>query len=638
MWLAPRVIVVGDDKQCAPASIQNYTLESVIERLDYFLPDVPVTTRMTLTPRSSLFSMLRTRFGDAVRLREHYRSMPEIIQWSSTQFYGEQPLVPVRQFGADRLAPLRSTFVEDASTTGSSTRLSNAAEANALVDQLALCLTEPDYEDKTFGVVVLQGAAQADLIRPLIFERVPSEQIDERRIRVGTPPDFQGDERDVMFLSMVIAPGSSSKALTTDMFKRRFNVAATRARDQLWLFHSVTADGLAATDLRRSLLSYVEAAPTVPVPAMPDAVSPTSPHPDFGSVFEQQVFLELRERGYHVNPRVDVNEMTIDLVVTGAAVRVAIECDDDSHVDSYELLDRMEREFELRRGGWLFHRVRASDFALDRERVLDTITELLDSVGILPDEVAVVVEGSETSTWTPIALVRDPDDAEPDEEAVELVTVEAPAPSRTVEVDLAPLPEAIETADEPDETSDVDDAVDDFDDTDVSDPTSVRTMAREDLIAAIRYSQKRNKFSVAQTVEDCEVTPEAVQKALAEIKSRDDALRASKRRPPAPTPDAVPRRQRSPGVATESVVVTGSRSLQAELDALPVASWAGAREIAIAAARPNAPLTLERCQRVTGLSRTKADQLLSDLVVLKKLVTRKREGVEEWVRPQGLTL
>lgn len=643
MWLAPRVIVVGDDKQCAPASIQNYTLESVIERLDHFLPDVPITTRMTLTPRSSLFSTLRTRFTNIVRLREHYRSMPEIIQWSSTQFYAPQPLVPVRQFGADRLAPLRSTFVEDATTSGSSTKLTNAAEANALVDQLALCLAEPDYEDKTFGVVVLQGAAHADLIRSLIFERVPSEQIDERRIRVGTPPDFQGDERDVMFMSMVIAPGSSSKALTTDMFKRRFNVAATRARDQLWLFHSVTADSLSATDLRRSLLSYVEAAPTVPVPAMPDPVSPTTPHPDFGSLFEQQVFLALRERGYHVNPRVDVNEMTIDLVVTGAAVRVAIECDDDSAVDADELLDRMEREFELRRCGWLFHRVRASDFALDRERALDTITELLDSVGILQGEVEVAVEGSGTSTWTPIALVRDPEGAEADDEAVELVTVEAPAPSRTVEVDLAPLPEVIETVDEPvgeDEPIDLDDAEAEFEDIDVvePEPTPVRTMPREDLIAAIRYSQKRNKFSVAQTVEDCEVTPEAVQEALAEIKSRDDALRASKRRPPAPTPDVMPRKRRTSGVSSEPVVVSGSRSLQAELDALPVASWAGAREIAIAAARPNAPLTLERCQRVTGLSRTKADQLLSDLVVLKKLVTRKREGVEEWVRPQGLTL
>ena len=100
----------------------------------------------------------------------------------------------------------------------------------------------------------------------------------------------------------------------------------------------------------------------------------------------------------------------------------------------------------------------------------------------------------------------------------------------------------------------------------------------------------------------------------------------------------MPRKRRTSGVVSEPTVVSGSRSLQAELDALQAASWAGAREIAIVAARPTAPLTLERCQRVTGLSGTKADQLLADLVVTRKLVRRKRDGVEEWVRPQGLTL
>ncbi|OZC84416.1 hypothetical protein CH282_14840 [Rhodococcus sp. 06-418-1B] len=332
--------------------------------------------------------------------------------------------------------------------------------------------------------------------------------------------------------------------------------------------------------------------------------------------------------------------MTIDLVVTGAAVRVAIECDDDTEVDAYELMDRMEREFELRRSGWVFHRVRASDFALDRERVLDTITEILDSVGVLPDEVAVVVEGAGPSSWSPIELVGDADDADADDEVIELAIVEEPAPSRTVDVDLAPLPEVIETTDEPEQLDEPEDHFEDADDEAPVEPVPkpVRTMPREDLIAAIRYSQKRNKFSVAQTVEDCEVSPEAVQEALAEIKFRDDALRASKKRPPAPTPDVMPRKRRTSGVVSEPAVVSGSRSLQAELDALPVASWAGAREIAIAAARPTAPLTLERCQRVTGLSGTKADQLLADLVVTRKLVRRKRDGVEEWVRPQGLTL
>lgn len=647
MWLAPRVIVVGDDKQCAPASIQSYTLETVVERLDAYLPDVPFATRMTMTPRSSLFSMLRTRFGNVVRLREHYRSMPEIIKWSSTQFYGDQPLVPVRQFGADRIAPLRSMFVEDASNTGSSTRLTNTGEAHALVDQLVVCLAEPDYEEKTFGVVVLQGAAQADLIRSLIFERVPSEQIDERRIRVGTPPDFQGDERDVVFLSMVIAPGSKSRALTTDMFKRRFNVAATRARDQLWLFHSVPAENLSANDLRRSLLSYVEAAPTVPVPAMPEGVTPNNRHPDFGSLLEQRAFLGLVDRGYHVNPRVDVNDIAIDLVVTGAAARVAIECDDDSDVDESELLHRMEREFELRRCGWTFHRVRASDFGLNPELTLDAITEVLDSVGVLPDEVAISVEGKFESLWAPIALVGDEEDAEPDDEVIELLNVEAPAPSQNVDVELAPLPEVIETPeevldDEPDAVEDDDDYVtgDDPPNAEAAEASPevaveqapVRSMPREDLIAAIRYSLQRNKFSVSQTVQDCEVTAEAVLDAIAEIKSRDAALEAAQVRPSGPAPESMPRQVRRttvPTVAAESV------SLQAQLDALPAASWAGAREIVVAAARPDSPLTTERCQRVTGLSRVKAEELLSDLVLLRRLSLRKRAGVEEWVRPES---
>ncbi|MBY6414304.1 AAA family ATPase [Rhodococcus sp. BP-252] len=637
MWLAPKIILVGDEKQCAPPGIKNYTLQSVLDRLDDLLPDVPISTRMMLTPKSSLFTLQRAKFGDIVRMREHYRSMPEIIEWSSTQFYEDMPLVPVRQFGADRLMPLRSTLVDGATTAGSSTRLTNAAEAQAVVDQLVQCLADPNYAGKTFGIAVLQGAAQANLIQSLVFERVPAEQREERRIRIGTPPEFQGDERDVMFLSMVVAPGTSFNALTADLYKRRFNVAASRARDQLWLFHSVTVDDLSPTDLRRSLLSYVEAAPTIPVPAVPESVSATTRHPDFGSLFEQQVFLALRERGYHVNPRVEVNGMAIDLVVTGAAVRVAIECDDDSDVDADELMDRMEREFELRRSGWLFHRVRASDFALDRERVLDTITEILDSVGLLRDEVEVVIEGSGATAWSPIALVRDADDTEVDDEVVELGTVDTPVPSR-VDVELAPLPEVIETVDESEEPDDsgvgeVED-VDDMDDVEPA-PTPARVMPREDLIAAIRYSQKKNMFSVAQTVEELDVTVEAVHEALAEIKSRDDALRAAKKRPPGPTPDMMPRRR---PVVAEPSIVSESRSLQAELDALKVPSWPAARQIAVAAARPNAPLTIERCQRVTGFSSAEAEKLLWDLLALKKLVRRKRDGVEEWVRPQGLTL
>lgn len=54
-----------------------------------------------------------------------------------------------------------------------------------------------------------------------------------RDLRCGDAADFQGSERDVMFLSMVAAPeaGRRYAALTRDLYVQRYNVAASRAKD-----------------------------------------------------------------------------------------------------------------------------------------------------------------------------------------------------------------------------------------------------------------------------------------------------------------------------------------------------------------------------------------------------------------------
>ncbi|MFZ2176492.1 MAG: AAA domain-containing protein, partial [Rhodococcus sp. (in: high G+C Gram-positive bacteria)] len=389
LWLAPRVIVVGDDKQCAPAEIPTHgTLADVFTRLDAYLPDLPEYVQATLTPRSSLFSILRTSFGQVVRLREHFRSMPEIINWSSREFYGDLPLVPVRQFGADRLPPLKHTLVPDASVTGKDATLTNHAEATALVDQLIECLVDPLYEGKTFGVVVLQGQSQVDVIRGELVRRIGIEQWEQRRLRVGTPPDFQGDERSVVFLSMVVASGRNFAPLTANQYKRRFNVAASRAQDQLWLFHSVTVDELERSDLRNALLRYIESTSPAPAEPMPVDVSRDVRTPPFDSLLEQRVFNDIAERGYHVNPQVEVNNRRIDLVVTGGTMRLAVECDSDSFSTTAEQrLADLEREQELERCGWTFWRVRESEYCLDPKGAMAGLWELLATVGIVPHAV-----------------------------------------------------------------------------------------------------------------------------------------------------------------------------------------------------------------------------------------------------------
>ncbi|MDN5918008.1 MAG: AAA domain-containing protein, partial [Pseudonocardia sp.] len=403
LWLAPRVIVVGDDKQCTPSEISGGALQPVFDRIDTELHDFPSYLRSSFTPKDSMFSVLRSRFGQVVRLREHFRCMPEIINWCSHMFYRDAPLVPLRQFGADRLPPLRTTYVSGAVAEGKSSGMANRAEAEAIAASVAACLDDPDYRGKTFGIVVLQGQAQADIIRTALMKHpAVAEQWDERRIRVGTPPDFQGDERHVVWLSLVSAPNSPLTALTRREFEQRFNVAVSRAQDQLWLFHSVTLDLLRPADLRRELLDYMTSTGSGVLPPVLGDVTRDRRHEKFDSLFEQRVFLDLTARGFHVTPQVESNGRRIDLVVTGAAGTLAVECDGDAfHTTPEQQMADLHREQELKRCGWTFERIRGSEYTLNPQRALTPVWETLDHLGIGP--LGEYNDGS----WTPFLATED---------------------------------------------------------------------------------------------------------------------------------------------------------------------------------------------------------------------------------------
>ncbi|MDG4830020.1 AAA domain-containing protein [Solwaraspora sp. WMMD1047] len=328
LWLAPRVIVVGDDKQCAPGLRSHNELKTIEESLDRHLSEMPLSRRNGFSPTSNLYELLSTHFPDVIRLSEHFRSMPEIIGWSSAQFYDNR-LIPLRQFGADRLDPLKVIHVEGATEIGRNFTLRNQAEAETVIDHVKKIIDDPMYRNKSIGIIALQGGKQVQILDKLLNERIDSTEIRRRRIRVGQPPEFQGDERDIVMLSMVVT--KAKRALTSRTEQRRYNVAATRARDQLWLFTSVPVNSLNPTDLRHSLLTYMMHPPaTLSIdPDLDDITADIRAEP-FDSLLQQRVFLELRRRGYAVVPQYPVDHRTIDLVVVGDNGRLAVECDTPS--------------------------------------------------------------------------------------------------------------------------------------------------------------------------------------------------------------------------------------------------------------------------------------------------------------------
>jgi very-short-patch-repair endonuclease len=238
-------------------------------------------------------------------------------------------------------------------------------------------------------VISLQGQAQARLIESALIRAVPPEEWAARDLRCGDAADFQGSERDVVFLSMVAAPepGQRLGAATQEMNVQRYNVAVSRAKDQLWVFHSIGLDQLPnSQDMRHQLLDYclgvrgrrdtdIEAAVAVPDDYRVDP---------FDSLFEQRVYNRLADRGYTVIPQYDAIGYRIDLVVVGSKTRLAVECDGDAW-HGPEVYERdLARQRDLERCGWQFFRIRESAFYVDQHAALQELWTTLQDLEIRP--------------------------------------------------------------------------------------------------------------------------------------------------------------------------------------------------------------------------------------------------------------
>lgn len=386
-WLGAKVIVVGDDQQVSPAQVGvDHDEQFALQRR--LLGELPAARRNLFTPTASLFDIASGLAGGRGRLmlQEHFRCMPEIIGFSNQLCYGGR-LQPLRQYGADRLPPLRSVHVADGYVEGSGQKQINRPEAERLVDEIARCIADPAYAGRTLGVITLLGTGQKFLIEDLLADRIPLDERQRRRLRVGNAEEFQGDERDIVFIGLVASltgPDGPRRigSYSSSLYRQHINVAASRARDQVRLFHSVTLTELGETDLRRAYLDWFSRPAEERDGADLGEVRPDVPHQAFDSLFEQRVYLALRERGYRVRPQYPAGRYRIDLVVEGGTQRLAVECDGDAfHTEENADADAA-RQRELERVGWTFVRIRGSRFFLDPEQALGPLWAELERLGI----------------------------------------------------------------------------------------------------------------------------------------------------------------------------------------------------------------------------------------------------------------
>ena len=207
LFRAKKVIVVGDPEQISPSNV-GIERDKVFELINQYLSDIPYP--LTFTIDNSLYEITKAipRMNRTL-LTEHFRCVPQIIEFNNRlcPTY-EGRLEPLRQPNPqERLEPvINAVFVENGFKNDNDI---NEPEAEALVEMLVKCCKDERYKSggknnrkRTMGVISLLGEKQAKHTSALIAKHLDETEREERRVICGDAYAFQGDERDVMFLSI----------------------------------------------------------------------------------------------------------------------------------------------------------------------------------------------------------------------------------------------------------------------------------------------------------------------------------------------------------------------------------------------------------------------------------------------------
>ena len=385
VYMAEQIVVVGDDEQVTPIDV-GQKLEQIDKLIDEHLQGIPLAK--IYDGRLSIYALAKTTF-EPVCLREHFRCVSPIIQFSNALSY-DGKIKPLRDDSEVKRRPATVAYrVEALETEGDV----NEEEAQTIASLLIAASEQPEYQDATFGVISMLRDKQALRIDSLLRQYLSIAEYTRHQVLCGTPAHFQGDERDVIFLSMVDTPkGNGPLSLRNEdaveyMYKKRFNVAASRARDQLWVVYSLDpAIDLKDGDIRKRLILHAENPGNT-------LLKLAEQEKKVKSEFEKQVLRRLVQAGYHVVSQWPVGAYRIDLVVEGGGKRLAVECDGDRWHPIEKLEEDMARQAILERLGWRFVRIRGSHFFRNPDQALEPVFARLRALDMPP-------ERSDVSTGT----------------------------------------------------------------------------------------------------------------------------------------------------------------------------------------------------------------------------------------------
>ena len=388
-----QIVIVGDQKQLPPTSF--FDRLGVGSELDEEDDEAPVASA---TEMESILTLCEARGVSARMLEWHYRSRdPSLIRVSNEEFYDNQLILPPSPLTHDESYGLSFEPVPGVYASRGSPRPgrpgTNRIEAEHVVRAVSAHAT--DAPELSLGIVTF-SKAQADMVTELLeYERRRNEVLNDF-LREGHVEDAfvknienaQGDERDVIFISVGYGPTEPGGRLSSMRFgpinsegaERRLNVLFTRARARCRVFASFDAGdidlsrttGVGPRVLRR-FLEYAATGQTIehrPQDSLPD------------SAFEEDVANVIRSLGYLADHQVGSAGFRIDIGVRHASwpgrYILAVECDGATYHSALSARERDRHRQEVLEGMlWQFHRIWSTDWFHRRSHEIAKLEDAL---------------------------------------------------------------------------------------------------------------------------------------------------------------------------------------------------------------------------------------------------------------------